>query len=84
MRPKRPLANERSQVGAYRIAGSLFQITRSCVSLVLNLPDQPNRAVRTRMLRGVGGLPCEGRRYPGPAQDDGARRLSLLSSLGFF
>ncbi len=26
--------------------------------------DQPNRAVRTRMLRGVGGAPCEGRSYP--------------------
>ena len=29
-----------------------------------SLPDQPNRAVRTRMLRGVGGPPCEGRSYP--------------------
>jgi hypothetical protein len=26
--------------------------------------DQPNRAVRTRMLRGVGGAACEGRSYP--------------------
>ena len=26
--------------------------------------DQPNRAVRTRMLRGVGGAPCEGCPYP--------------------
>ena len=29
----------------------------------LILPDQPNRAVRTRMLRGVGGEPCEGCPY---------------------
>jgi len=26
--------------------------------------DQPNRVVRTRTLRGVGGAPCEGRPYP--------------------
>ncbi|MBW2740084.1 MAG: hypothetical protein JRE64_14845 [Deltaproteobacteria bacterium] len=30
----------------------------------LILPDQPNRAVRTRMLRGVGGVLCEGHPYP--------------------
>ena len=34
------------------------------VPLDLILPDQPNRAVRTRMLRGVGGAPCEGCPYP--------------------
>jgi len=34
------------------------------VPLDLILPDQPNRAVRTRMLRGVGGAACEGRSYP--------------------
>jgi len=28
------------------------------------LPDQPNRAVRTRMLRGVGGGSCEASPYP--------------------
>ena len=32
--------------------------------LYLILPDQPNRALRTRMLRGVGGAPCEGCPYP--------------------
>ncbi len=28
------------------------------------MPDQPNRAVRTRMLRGVGGRSCEAPSYP--------------------
>jgi len=36
--------------------------------------DQPNRAVRTRMLRGVGGATCEGRPYPD--------RRSLVINLG--
>jgi hypothetical protein len=42
-------------------------ITLAYVPLDLILPDQPNRAVRTRMLRGVGGALCEGvslSRYP--------------------
>jgi hypothetical protein len=39
-------------------------ITWVFVPLGLILPDQPNRAVRTRMLRGVGGALCEGRPYP--------------------
>ena len=34
------------------------------VLLDLILPDQPNRAVRTRMLRGVGGGSCEAPPYP--------------------
>jgi hypothetical protein len=42
----------------------VFQITWTCVPLDLILPDQPNCVVRTRMLRGVGGAPCEGRSYP--------------------
>ena len=47
----------------------------------LILPDQPNRAVRTRMLRGVGGAACEGRSYP-----DGQKLLLpwLARSLNFF
>ena len=39
-------------------------ITWVFVPLGLILPDQPNRVVRTRMLRGVGGALCEGRPYP--------------------
>jgi hypothetical protein len=39
-------------------------ITWVFVPLGLILPDQPNRAVRTRTLRGVGGGSCEGRPYP--------------------
>jgi hypothetical protein len=39
-------------------------ITWVFVPLDLILPDQPNRAVRTRMLRGVGGAPCEAPPYP--------------------
>ena len=39
----------------------VVSITWVCVLLDLILPDQPNRAVRTRMLRGVGGALCEGR-----------------------
>jgi len=42
----------------------VVSITCSYVPLDLILPDQPNRAVRTRMLRGVGGAACEGRSYP--------------------
>jgi hypothetical protein len=39
-------------------------ITWDFVPLGLILPDQPNRAVRTRMLRGVGGGSCEAPPYP--------------------
>ena len=39
-------------------------ITWVFVPLGLILPDQPNRVVRTRTLRGVGGALCEGRPYP--------------------
>jgi hypothetical protein len=42
----------------------VVSITLAYVPLDLILPDQPNRAVRTRMLRGVGGAACEGRSYP--------------------
>jgi len=35
-----------------------------CILLDLILPDQPNRAVQTRMLRGVGGALSDGRPYP--------------------
>jgi hypothetical protein len=42
----------------------VVSITLAYVPLDLILPDQPNRAVRTRMLRGVGGALCEGRPYP--------------------
>jgi len=42
----------------------VVSITWSYVPLDLILPDQPNRAVRTRMLRGVGGTLSEGRPYP--------------------
>ncbi|MDL1981574.1 MAG: hypothetical protein LWX02_08940 [Deltaproteobacteria bacterium] len=42
----------------------MVSITWAYVPLDLILPDQPNHAVRTRMLRGVGGAPCEGRPYP--------------------
>ncbi|MCD4799734.1 MAG: hypothetical protein K8R19_12100 [Methanosarcinales archaeon] len=39
----------------------MVSITWSYVPLDLILPDQPNRAVRTRMLRGVGGALSDGR-----------------------
>ena len=39
-------------------------ITWVFVPLGLILPDQPNRAVRTRTLRGVGGGGCEAPPYP--------------------
>ena len=39
-------------------------ITWVFVPLDLILPDQPNRVVRTRMLRGVGGGSCEAPPYP--------------------
>jgi len=42
----------------------VVSITWSYVPLDLILPDQPNRAVRTRMLRGVGGALSDGRPYP--------------------
>ena len=62
--PQGTLANEQGQVGQYRPSGRSLRITRSCVPLDLTLPDQPNRAVRTRMLRGVGGGSCEAPPYP--------------------
>jgi hypothetical protein len=42
----------------------VVSITLAYVPLDLILPDQPNRAVRTRMLRGVGGALSDGRPYP--------------------
>jgi hypothetical protein len=42
------------------VGEQVVSITLAYVPLDLILPDQPNRAVRTRMLRGVGGAPCEG------------------------
>jgi len=39
-------------------------ITWFFVPLGLILPDQPNRVVRTRTLRGVGGGSCEAPSYP--------------------
>ena len=39
-------------------------ITWVFVPLGLILPDQPNRVVRTRTLRGVGGGSCEAPSYP--------------------
>jgi hypothetical protein len=39
-------------------------ITWVFVPLGLILPDQPNRAVQTRTLRGVGGGSCEAPPYP--------------------
>jgi len=39
----------------------VVSITWSYVPLDLILPDQPNCAVRTRMLRGVGGALSDGR-----------------------
>jgi hypothetical protein len=41
-----------------------YQLLGFYVLLGLIQPDQPNRAVRTRMLRGVGGALSDGRPYP--------------------
>jgi len=42
-----------------------FKSTRSFVPLdLISCLDQPNRAVRTRMLRGVGGALSDERPYP--------------------
>ena len=46
------------------VGEQVVSITLAYVLQDLFLPDQPNRAVRTRMLRGVGGAACEGRSYP--------------------
>jgi len=46
------------------VGEQVVSITCSYVPLDLILPDQPNRAVRTRMLRGVGGALSDGRPYP--------------------
>jgi hypothetical protein len=53
-----------SLVRSKLVGEQVVSITWSYVLLGLILPDQPNRAVRTRMLRGVGGAPCEGCPYP--------------------
>jgi len=53
-----------SLVRSKLVGEQVISITCSYVPLDLILPDQPNRAVRTRMLRGVGGAACEGRSYP--------------------
>jgi len=52
-------------------------ITWVFVPLGLILPDQPNRVVRTRTLRGVGGGSCEAPPYP----DSCLRYASLDTSL---
>jgi hypothetical protein len=49
-----------SLVRSKLVGEQVVSITWPYVPLDLILPDQPNRAVRTRMLRGVGGAPCEG------------------------
>ena len=46
------------------VGEQVVSITWSSVPLDLILPDQPNRAVRTRMLRGVGGALSDGCPYP--------------------
>jgi hypothetical protein len=53
-----------SLVKSKLVGEQVISITLAYVLQDLILPDQPNRAVRTRMLRGVGGAPCEGRPYP--------------------
>ena len=57
------------------VGEQVVSITLAYVPLDLILPDQPNRALRTRMLRGVGGAACEGRSYP-----DGCRIISRFMS----
>jgi hypothetical protein len=49
-----------SLVKSKLVGEQVVSITLAYVLQDLILPDQPNRAVRTRMLRGVGGAPCEG------------------------
>jgi len=53
-----------SLVRSKLVGEQVVSITWSYVPLDLILPDQPNRAVRTRMLRGVGGALSDGRPYP--------------------
>ena len=53
-----------SLVRSKLVGEQVVSITLAYVPLDLILPDQPNRAVRTRMLRGVGGAPCERCPYP--------------------
>ena len=53
-----------SLVRSKLVEEQVVSITLACVLQDLILPDQPNRTVRTRMLRGVGGALCEGRPYP--------------------
>jgi len=52
-----------SLVKSKLVGEQVVSITLTYVLQDLILPDQPNRAVRTRMLRGVGGAAC-GRSYP--------------------
>ena len=61
-------------MGSYRLTGFLLYLTRSFVPLDLILPDQPNRAVRTRKLRGVGEGSCEAPPYP----DRGSLNLEFI------
>jgi len=52
------------------------------VPLSLILPDQPNRAVWTRMLRGVGGGSCEAPPYPdGRPQNANSRCNTEITSI---
>ena len=53
-----------SLVRSKLVGEQVVSITWPYVPLDLILPDQPNRAVRTRMLRGVGGGSCEAPPYP--------------------
>jgi hypothetical protein len=53
-----------SLVRSKLVGEQVVSITLAYVPLDLNLPDLPNRAVRTRILRGVSGAPCEGHPYP--------------------
>jgi hypothetical protein len=50
-----------SLVRSKLVGEQVVSITWSYVSLDLILPDQPNRALRTPMLRGVGGALSDGR-----------------------
>jgi hypothetical protein len=53
-----------SLVRSKLVGEQVVSITWPYVPLDLILPDQPNRAVRTCMLRGVGGGSCEAPPYP--------------------
>jgi len=64
--PHEKLRQEESVVDMKTIMSLLCFIshTYSYKKNLYNYLAQPNRAVRTSMLRGVGGAPCEGRPYP--------------------